>query len=135
MNVSLTEGKMQEFDYFNDVPRNFTGKCKIREPESICYYLNGKFHRTDGPAKEDVGIVKIWFLEGKKHRSDGPAMEFADGTKYWYKEGKAHRLDGHAVEYSDGSKFWFVEGERYTRKAFNKLPEVIMYKAGLGVFI
>ena len=38
-------------------------------------------------------VVKVysyqteWFLDGNYHREDGPAIEFASGTKYWYLEG------------------------------------------------
>ena len=31
---------------------------------------------------------KIWYLNGKYHREDGPAIERADGTKYWFLNGK-----------------------------------------------
>ena len=57
------------------------------------------------------------------------------GSKFSFKGDEYHCLDGPAVEYAGGSKFWFVEGRKYTKKEFNALPEVIMYKAGLGVFI
>ena len=30
---------------------------------------------------------KEWYLNGKLHRTDGPAIEFADGTKSWYLNG------------------------------------------------
>jgi hypothetical protein len=36
---------------------------------------------------DDVGS-KCWRLNGKLHRTDGPAIEYADGSKYWYYEGK-----------------------------------------------
>ena len=29
-----------------------------------------------------------WFLNGKYHREDGPAITWDNGTKYWYIEGK-----------------------------------------------
>ena len=28
--------------------------------------------------------AKQWFLNGKYHREDGPAIEYTDGTKYWF---------------------------------------------------
>ena len=49
-----------------------------------CWYLNGKLHRTDGPAIEYANGTKDWYLNGKCHRTDGPAYEGADGTKCWY---------------------------------------------------
>ena len=32
--------------------------------------------------------IKEWFLNGKYHREDGPAVEYADGDKYWFLNGK-----------------------------------------------
>ena len=29
-----------------------------------------------------------WYLNGKRHREDGPAREYASGTKVWYLNGK-----------------------------------------------
>ena len=28
--------------------------------------------------------TKFWFLNGKYHREDGPAVEYTDGDKHWY---------------------------------------------------
>jgi len=52
-------------------------------------------------------------LNGKMHRTDGPAAEYADGTKHWCLNGKLHRTDGPACEYADGTKYWCLFGERY----------------------
>jgi len=51
------------------------------------WYLNDKYHRTDGPAIEYINGDKHWFLNGKRHRTDGPAIEYYNGTKYWYING------------------------------------------------
>ena len=59
-----------------------------------------------------------WFLNGKYHREDGPALEYANGDKYWYKNGKFHREDGPACEYASGSKYWYLEGKEFTEKEF-----------------
>ena len=37
---------------------------------------------------------KRWYLNGKLHRTDGPAIELANGNKYWY-------LNGEQVEMED----------------------------------
>ena len=62
--------------------------------------------------------TKFWFLNGKYHREDGPAIEYANGTKYWYLNGeefskkkwkkrikKTHKIiiDGKEIELSDES--------------------------------
>jgi len=63
---------------------------------------------------------KYWFLNGKYHREDGPALEYADGTKHWYINGKSHRIDGPAIENFNGSKFWYLNGKEYSEAEFNK---------------
>ena len=37
--------------------------------------------------------TKKWFLNGKFHREDGPAIEFSNGNKEWLVNGKRHRED------------------------------------------
>jgi hypothetical protein len=54
----------------------------------ICYYLNDKLHRKDGPAIEASNGTKYWCKEGLLHRDDGPAAEHFNGSKVWYKNGK-----------------------------------------------
>ena len=85
------------------------------------WFLNGKYHREDGPAIECSSGSKFWFLNGKRHREDGPAIEWANGDKEWFLNGQLHRLDGPAIEYADGTKEWFIEGEELTEKEFNNL--------------
>ena len=34
---------------------------------------------------------KYWYLNGKYHREDGPAIEWADGGKQWYLNDQLHR--------------------------------------------
>ena len=58
-------------------------ECEIYENGDKCWYLNGKLHRTDGPAVEYVECYKIWYINGERHRTDGPAIEYANGSKYW----------------------------------------------------
>ena len=59
---------------------------------------------------------KFWYVNGEYHREDGPAIEWSDGTKYWYVNGQLHREDGPAIEYSDGSKYWYVNGIRLSNR-------------------
>ena len=77
------------------------GPAFIYDNGDICWYLNGKLHRTDGPAVECHGN-KEWWLNGKLHREDGPAIEYVDCGKLWYLNGQRHREDGPAVEYANG---------------------------------
>lgn len=54
---------------------------------------------------------QFWYLNGKKHRTDGPASIYADGTQYWYLNGERHRTDGPAVICANGSQFWCMHGK------------------------
>lgn len=68
------------------------------------YTLNGKLHRTDGPAVEWVDGYRAWWFDGKLHRVDGPAVVHADGDRAWYLNG--YRLcdgDPVVVEKNEGS--------------------------------
>ena len=62
----------------------------------------------------------IWFLDGKKHRTDGPACEWADGTRSWWLNGLRHRTDGPAVECADGDREWWLNGKRHTEEDFDE---------------
>ena len=78
--------------------------------------LNGKLHRTDGPAVEWSNGDKHWCLNNKLHRTDGPAVEWSNGSKFWYINGKPHREDGPAIEHPDGTKYWYVNDKKLTFK-------------------
>ena len=63
-------------------------ECKIDTNGTKHWYLNGRYHREDGPAAIEIANGnKWWYLNGKYHRKDGPAVELANGTKYWYLNG------------------------------------------------
>ena len=87
--------------------------CKTDANGNKYWYINGKWHREDGPAVEWANGNKCWYIRGKLHRKDGPAAECADGTKYWYINGKCHREDGPAIEYANGDKHWYIQGNKY----------------------
>jgi hypothetical protein len=73
---------------------------------------------------DDVG-TKCWRLNGKLHRTDGPAIQGADGGKSWYLNGKLHRTDGPAIEFANGSKWWYINGKEYTEEEFDTIKEVL----------
>jgi hypothetical protein len=95
---------------YSELPTDFTGIVKYTDG-SKSWYLNGKLHREDGPAKEYAYGTKSWWLNGKRHRTDGSAIEHFDGTKQWYLNGKQHRVDGPAYEDADGSKQWYLNDQ------------------------
>ena len=63
---------------------------------------------------------KYWFLNGKFHRADGPAIEYRNGfgNKFWYLNGKLHRADGPACEYASGNKSWWLHGKEYSEEEY-----------------
>ena len=77
--------------YFESI-NAFTGVVKDKDND-IAYYLNGKLHRTDGPAVEHANGDKYWLLNGKYHREDGPAVEYHDGDKEWWLNDKSYGYD------------------------------------------
>jgi hypothetical protein len=95
--------------------------CKTKEYDTKHWYLNGKFHREDGPALGHTNGSEEWYLNGKLHREDGPAVKHDNGAKEWRRWGKRHREDGPAIEFADGSKQWWLNGTKYSEEEFNKL--------------
>jgi hypothetical protein len=67
----------------------------------------------DNPIIDEHGH-KFWYLNGKFHRTNGPAIEYANGHKRWYLNGIRHRTDGPACEYADGRTRWYFHHQRYT---------------------
>jgi hypothetical protein len=66
--------------------------------------------------KVNTNGIKFWYLNGKFHREDGPAIEWSDGTKSWWLNGNRHREDGPAFECSDGYKAWWLNDKRLTEQ-------------------
>lgn len=108
---TISNEKLKKHTYFYD--RN-----KIHK---IHYKLNGKFHRSDGPAcifYYDNGKVEreLYFKNNKWHREDAPAIiyYYKDGEierKYYLLNDQLHRETGPACifYYNDGS----IERETY----------------------
>ena len=94
--------------------------------------LNGKYHRTDGPAIEYTNGNKSWYINGERHRTDGPAIEYIDGSKLWYINGNPHRTDGPAVEYANGSNVWYINGIEYNHKDWKAMANILNNLKKLG---
>ena len=93
------------------------------------WFLNGQFHRVDGPAYERADGSKSWWLNGQMHREDGPAWEWADGSKSWHLNGHWHRVDGPAIEYYNGTKEWYLNHKRIYR--LEPIGEYLLIEDGL----
>lgn len=82
----------------------------------------------------DPSGTKTWWLNGEYHREDGPAIEYTNGDKYWFLNDKRHREDGPAVELADGSKFWFLNGKELTETEFENYLFIKWVKDGVNFF-
>lgn len=97
----------------NGRPHRTDGPAIVYATGTKKWHINGQLHKTDGPAVEHACGSKHWYLYGQLHRTDGPAVENADGSKYWYLYGQLHRADGPAIEMDDGSTWWYLNGLRH----------------------
>jgi hypothetical protein len=94
------------FQTINEIPKDFTGIALLANGDKE-WYVNGEYHREDGPAREWADGSKGWWKNGNPHREDGPSYEGACGEKQWRLDGLLHREDGPAIEYADGRKAWY----------------------------
>lgn len=98
------------------------------------WYLNGRLHRTDGPAIEGASGFKVWYLNGQRHRTDGPAFEYTGGRKEWYLNGHRHRTDGPAIEDEAlGFNAWFLNGQRLKDRDLDKQRMLVFTETALAV--
>jgi len=96
-----------------------TYEVEVHKNGDKYWYLNGQYHREDGPAIEYANGTKFWYIHNDYHREDGPAAEHANGDKFWYLNGELHRKNGPAIEYATGAKHWYLNGVEYTEAEFN----------------
>lgn len=83
------------------IPPEFTGTIMFvvrnnNHPE-IWHYVEGKFHREDGPAVECADNrlnYNEWFQNDKMHRLYGPALDYPNEKK-WYLEDKQYSAEEH----------------------------------------
>ena len=59
-------------EHYKEIPKNYTGIVEHPDGEKW-WYLNGKLHRTDGPAIEYADGTKSWYLNGEVQRSEKPS--------------------------------------------------------------
>ena len=95
-------------------------KVTVDSEDTVRWYnlKTDKYHREGGPAVEYADGTKSWYLNGRYHRVDGPACD-SSSFKSWWLNGKRHRTDGPAVEWADGTKAWYLNDVEYTEKQFN----------------
>lgn len=88
---------------------NFSGQAKTKFPLAMNWYVNGKLHREDGPARifDDQTIV-IWAYKGMYHRIGGPAIVYIDD-----------RLC---------DNLYYIHGHQYDKENYWKHPLVVQHK-------
>ena len=60
-------------------------------PGTELWWLNGRFHREDGPAIIYPDGYEAWFLDGCRHREGGLAIIRPDGTGDYWEHGRRIR--------------------------------------------
>jgi hypothetical protein len=50
------------------------GAYTVKHRDHQAWYLDGDYHREDGPAYLGNSGLQSWWLYGKRHRIDGPAL-------------------------------------------------------------
>jgi hypothetical protein len=77
------------------------------------HYVNGKLHRSDGPALECLRTgTKVYYEHGRTHRDGGRPAYVAKGRMEYWVNGVKHRVDGPAVV-TLNEEIWYVNGEKH----------------------
>ena len=76
------------------------------------WYINGKYHRVDGPADifyYELGIIKqeYWYINGLYHRIDGPAYIS------YYESGKIEEEIWYLNDKESNHKEWLIANNLY----------------------
>ena len=127
MKLYTTDGNfIKETD---DYPTNYTGMIEDQWGNQR-WYLNAISHRDNNlPAIILKNGTTEWRVNGRLHRTDGPAMDREDGYKEWFVDGKRHRIDGPACEDSNGIKVWFFDDKKVTEEACKLLCDMLKLKS------
>ena len=98
-------------------------RSELHNLHYIQYSIEGRLHRTDGPAVIRVGSRTEWWFNDKLHRVDGPAVIYADNSREYWVNGVLHRIDGPAVIRKNRTvEWWFndklhhIDGPALIRK-------------------
>lgn len=72
-------------------------------------------HRRDGPAQETMVRGKIvyqaWVVDGKLHRTDGPAIRYLCRHSFWYLDGVKVSKTEHALRTRSAQEMTLAEIE------------------------
>lgn len=84
---------MIEFKTSSNIPKDFTGICKVADSGNIFHFKNEKRHNESGPAICLQDETKCWYINDICHREDGPSIEYVDGSKAWFYKSVNYGID------------------------------------------
>jgi hypothetical protein len=58
------------------------------------------------------GKCSAWYLDGVFHRDNGPAITYEGDSEEWYYKGQRHRYGYPAIVRSDGTEEWWIYGTK-----------------------
>jgi hypothetical protein len=92
---------------------------EIDDKEYLVYWFKG--YNIDANSDR-----VIWWLNGKRHRTDGPAVIWEDGDQWWLLNDNPHRTDGPAIIRANGTQIWYLNGQVYTEQEWqNAVSELV----------
>jgi hypothetical protein len=124
-NCSVSEFPLQNFEWDIDIRANKIELVHISFDEygNKVWTLQGKLHRSSGPAEIRKDGTREWWLYGKLHRKDGPAIDRPPKNGYspykeWWLHGKRHRVGGPSVDGGPHWQEWHIHGREFTEREF-----------------
>ena len=69
---------------------------------TMMQYVKTTICTDESSVETRLGGYTMWLLNGKKHRTSGPAVITPSGSQEWHQNGELHREDGPAIEYPNG---------------------------------
>lgn len=103
---------MKTFIRKKDIPKDFTGVCRVFERSETRWYVNGKAHRKNAPAVINDNGMQQWWLNGQRHRLNGPAVygrQYKGGKSLWSDE---YRVHGKLYKKQDYNELLLVKANR-----------------------
>lgn len=91
--------------------KSYTGVARTVYPAALNYYVNGRLHRIDGPARICDDGSEMWLYEGVYHRIGGPAITSKNPEHQMFIETQAET--------------YYIHGACYTEEDYWKHPLVV----------
>jgi hypothetical protein len=104
---------IDEMEYIEYILKGYTIAV---DEDWVRWYLDGKLHRTDGPAVIWPDGTQAWWLNDQRHRTDGPAVIWPDGQRDWWLNDQRHR--------TDGTQAWYLNGKRFSESEWRQQVDI-----------